>query len=154
MWEVFIYSPSTDRIISDCARPPEKKIWGWPPVRRCAKMAVLRQMEWTHPSTMSPGGVSWAISPTISLSAKTAHMLLMGTGRQSCTKSSRCEMLLPTRAIIISMKRPVPAAHLSFIKKSFTCPWLSRVMTLQSCPPISMTVSHRGPIGSAPLHGR
>ena len=30
MWEVFIYSPSTDRIISDCARPPEKKIWGWP----------------------------------------------------------------------------------------------------------------------------
>ena len=144
IWEVFIYSPSTDRMTSDCARPPEKKISGCPPVRRCAKMAVLWQMEWTHPSTMSPGGVSWAISPTISLSAKTAHMLLMGTGRHPWTNSSICEMSLPTRAIIISMNRPVPAAHLSFIKKSFTCPWLSRVMTLQSCPPISMTVSQPG----------
>ncbi len=56
-----------------------------------------------------------------------------------------------TRLMVISRNRPVPAAHLSFIRKSFTCPpeGSSRI-TLLSCPPMSMTVSQPGQRKSGP----
>ena len=41
---------------------------------------------------------------------------------------------------IISRKRPVPAAHLSFMTKLVTLPSGAMAMTLLSCPPMSMTV--------------
>ena len=43
-------------------------------------------------------------------------------------------------------KRPVPAAHLSFIRKLTTFPSRSKAMTLLSCPPMSRIV--RTPPGS------
>lgn len=39
---------------------------------------------------------------------------------------------------IASKKRPVPAAHLSFIAKFLTVPSVSIAIPLMSCPPISM----------------
>jgi hypothetical protein len=43
------------------------------------------------------------------------------------------------------MPRPVPAAHLSFIRNSFTFPFSSQRMILQSCPPMSSSVRTDGP---------
>ena len=49
-----------------------------------------------------------------------------------------------------SRKRPVPAAHLSFIWKFFIMPF-SISMTFTSCPPMSMTVRTSGNRKVAPL---
>ncbi|STV23802.1 Uncharacterised protein [Klebsiella pneumoniae] len=43
-----------------------------------------------------------------------------------------------------SRKRPVPAAHLSFIRKSLRLPPASSWITLLSWPPISITVRVSG----------
>ncbi len=40
---------------------------------------------------------------------------------------------------ITSRKRPVPAAHLSFIAKFMTRPFSSMTTALLSCPPMSMS---------------
>ena len=43
------------------------------------------------------------------------------------------------------MPRPVPAAHLSFIRNARTLPCSSQWMILQSCPPMSSSVRTDGP---------
>ncbi len=50
-----------------------------------------------------------------------------------------------------SRNLPVPAAHFSFITKSFTRPVSSIDIALLSCPPISMTVRADGRMKFAPL---
>ena len=50
----------------------------------------------------------------------------------------------PSVRAIISRKRPVPAAHLSFMAKDSTLPSPSSRMILLSCPPMSMTVRAPG----------
>jgi hypothetical protein len=50
----------------------------------------------------------------------------------------------PSVREITSRKRPVPAAHLSFIRKSVRLPASSSWITLLSWPPISMTVRSAG----------
>jgi hypothetical protein len=50
----------------------------------------------------------------------------------------------------ISMKRPVPPAHLSFITKSATWPSASTRMPLLSCPPTSRIVETPGTNHCAP----
>ena len=52
---------------------------------------------------------------------------------------------------IMSRKRPVPAAHLSFITKFTTLPRSSMRITLESWPPMSMTVRAWGNRKCAPL---
>ncbi len=58
--------------------------------------------------------------------------------------AERSETSQSKRIAVISKKRPVPAAHLSFITKSFTFPLSVRVMILESCPPISIIVFASG----------
>ena len=74
-----------------------------------------------------------------SLSAKTVHMLeiLVGSPARASAESSSWET--PRRSAMTSRKRPVPAAHLSFMANFATRPERRR-MTLVSWPPTSITV--------------
>ena len=51
---------------------------------------------------------------------------------------------------IISKNWPVPAAQRSFIANFCTLPAASRAIALESCPPMSMIVLHRGSREIAP----
>ncbi len=50
-----------------------------------------------------------------SLSANTVHMLLILVGSPERARSAICCWEMPRRSAMISKKRPVPAAHLSFM---------------------------------------
>ena len=85
------------------------------------------------------------MSETTSDSANTVHMLEMVTSWCHCSpwRDSSSIGICSVRAMA-SRKRPVPAAHLSFITKFCTVPSALRWMTLESCPPMSMTVRASG----------
>ena len=72
-----------------------------------------------------------ARSPTTSDSANTVHMLetAWGSISGSALKSSSVQ---PSITAMFCRKRPVPAAHLSFIRKLTTFPSRSRAMALLS----------------------
>ena len=55
---------------------------------------------------------------------------------------------MPSRFAMISRKRPVPAEHLSFIRKSCTAP-PDTPMTFVSCPPMSITRRSSRPVQKA-----
>jgi len=79
--------------------------------------------------------------------AKTTHVEDIRDGsswtlRDNSPTSSRD---IPSNPENTSMPRPVPAAHLSFIRKLTTLPFSSHFITLQSCPPMSNTVLTLGP---------
>src|ERR1035437_8539025 len=80
--------------------------------------------------------------PTASVLANTTQVLLTGGGSFSTSKdrSPICSKGTDSRSANTSIPRPVPAAHLSFIKKAETLPFSSQRMALQSCPPMSRTV--------------
>ena len=102
-------------------------------------------MAFCTPATTSGNGLPSASSPMISVSAKTTHTLLMIAGFLLWRPSSESfSQFISSRAATISRKRPVPAAQRSFISKSRTRPPSSRLMTLLSCPPISMMVRADG----------
>lgn len=86
-----------------------------------------------------------AISEMTSDSAKTVHMLDM-VSSLSHVRPRRLISAMSSSSVraIISRKRPVPAAHLSFIMKPVTWPVSSRLMILLSCPPMSMIVRTAG----------
>ena len=56
----------------------------------------------------------------------------------------------PVTSAAADRKRPVPAAHLSFIEKSTTEPSGPTLMALVSWPPMSITVRVAGKIEWAP----
>ena len=68
------------------------------------------------------------------------HMELMDTPPPCAASSHSASSRSPRVFAMTSRKRPVPAEHLSFIRKSLTRPFSSR-MILVSCPPMSITVS-------------
>ena len=123
-----------------------------PPVKmtgsstRPPTMAVVRRaMEAWTPAAMASDELPEANRPTISVSAKTAQVLLMGAAPVApATNRPRLGKSTPSLAATSSRKRPVPAAQRSFITKSRTRPaWLSQ-MTLLSWPPMSTMVSASG----------
>ena len=70
-----------------------------------------------------------------------AHVVLNGKIFALCSASGPISDRGTCRAsATISMKRPVPPAHLSFITKSATSPCAPTRMPLLSCPPTSSTV--------------
>ena len=117
---------------------------------RAARPRIRRAMERKTPAAISAGGVPRASRPMISVSANTAHMLEMAAGfpRPAASPSSASSMpRMPERTC---RKRPVPAAHLSFIRKSCTEPSGAVLMTLLSCPPMSSTTPVPGKRWTAP----
>ena len=100
---------------------------------------------------MSAMGVSSATRLTTSLSAKTVHMFEIFTSRFHSRPTRQNSSIESSMArAVASRKRPVPAAHLSFMTKLSTPPASSRWMTLESCPPMSMTVRASGARKCAP----
>ena len=94
---------------------------------------------------MSAMGVSSATSDTTSLSANTVHMLDIFTScRHSRPTRQNSSSGSSMARAVASRKRPVPAAHLSFMTKFTTPPASSRWMTFESWPPMSMMVSASG----------
>ena len=66
--------------------------------------------------------------------------LLMADGRSAFRDiSPKASRSTSNARAITSRNRPVPAAHLSFIAKSFTPPSSVKRIALLSCPPMSMT---------------
>jgi len=93
-----------------------------------------------------------AMSETTSDSAKTVHILeIVRSFFQA--RPVRTIMSISSSRVraIISRKRPVPAAHLSFITKLTTLPSLSMRIILLSCPPISTIVRIVGSRKNAPF---
>ena len=92
-----------------------------------------------------------AMSEMTSDSAKTVHMLEM-VSSFSHVRPRRLISSISSSSVraIISRNRPVPAAHLSFIIKPETWPVSSRLITLLSCPPMSMMVRTAGFSACAP----
>ena len=63
-----------------------------------------------------------------------------GASEDSASSANSPMMLMPSFSACSSRKEPVPAAQASFMAKSTTTP-SSRLMNLESCPPISKMVS-------------
>ena len=77
-------------------------------------------------------------SPMTSLSANTVHIeLTVAASFEARAASPSSSISQPSALAITSRKRPVPAAHLSFISKSSTRPAGPRRITLVSWPPMS-----------------
>ena len=75
----------------------------------------------------------------------------METGdRAAAAWTSSWEMSSFRMLAITSRKRPVPAAHLSFMMKFSIIPLSLREITLASCPPMSMMVRTSGKTQWAP----
>ena len=97
------------------------------------------------PWIISETALFCATSDTTSDSAKTVHMLeitMFSFHSSPMVLISSSES--PSVLAIISRKRPVPAAHLSFIRKFFTAPFSSILIAFISCPPMSITVRTLG----------
>lgn len=77
-------------------------------------------------------------------SANTVHMLVIAWGSIPSVMLSSCSTLAPSVREITSRKRPVPAAHLSFIRKSVRLPASSSWITLLSAADIDDCASLRG----------
>ena len=118
-------------VITTCGSTPTRPAI---PVIRVAMdaMAPAATLAWDTPAER------WEMT---SDSANTVQRLLMGTTSSPCWASWEREAMgqSSTRAIT-SKKRPVPAAHLSFMTKFSTLPSCPRRMTLVSCPPTSTMV--------------
>ena len=85
-------------------------------------------------------------------SANTVQVLLTTTfSVLRASYSPICSTLSSSTRAMLSMKRPVPAAHLSFMKKHWTAPFSSMEMALQSCPPMSRMVRAVGKRKWTPL---
>ena len=85
-------------------------------------------------------------------SANTVHVEEMVATFSDCSsKPDRSDTLQPKIDAITSRKRPVPAAHLSFIAKFSRSPEEEIERTLASWPPMSMTVRTPGKSFEAPL---
>ena len=106
---------------------------------------ALPATAWQTPAAMSGFSSLLAMSEMTSDSAKTEHMLAISRcfllSSAAGPSSSR---LISSERAIISRKRPVPAAHLSFIAKSVTSPVAFTWMALLSWPPMSRMVRTAG----------
>ena len=81
------------------------------------------------------------IREMISDSAKTVQVEEIGSSAEAASaRGPRSATSTPSRAAVCSRKRPVPAAHLSFMAKSTGRPFGPMRMTLPSCPPMSTRV--------------
>ncbi len=129
------------------ATPPDMAKLSAPtsPPTRLTNAAVREAMARFSPATISRVSLPSAISETTSLSANTVHMLLSVRFSRAPRSNSPSSAISTCRArAMASRKRPVPAAHLSFMAKSLTPPRRSRRMALLSCPPISIRMSVSG----------
>ena len=90
---------------------------------------------------MSSRCFPFAAQDSTSDSANTVHVVLIFTGfcARSAVSPSSSRGISSAKAAACR-KRPVPAAHLSFMQKSITSPSGRTRIALVSCPPMSSTV--------------
>ena len=130
--------------------PPVKVTSGSMPTRRIRPMA-RETIDWCTPSRMSSIFLPRAIQERTSDSAKTVQVVVMGTGRSARSAVGPSSSSgISSAADAAPRKRPVPAAHLSFMQKSTTSPVGPTRMALVSCPPMSTTVRVPGNMCAAP----
>ena len=93
------------------------------------------------PLAISVFSLLLAIKEITSDSANTEHILVISMSSVDCKAIVPSSLISTSNVLaIISRKRPVPAAHLSFITKSMTSPLSLNLIPLLSCPPISKIV--------------
>ncbi len=87
-----------------------------------------------------------------SLSANTVHVELMSTRQPDFSSSApNCDKSMSSTLAMTDRKRPVPAAHLSFMRNFNILPCGESFITFASCPPISIMVRASGYILETPL---
>ncbi|SWC22768.1 Uncharacterised protein [Klebsiella pneumoniae] len=86
------------------------------------KLALLRAIALITPARIASGATPAERRLIASDSANTVHILVMACGVTFSVMLSSCSTLVPSVREITSRKRPVPAAHLSFIRKSHRLP--------------------------------
>jgi hypothetical protein len=117
--------------------PPPSFSSSSPRASAATREASARWMPRTIPSSGCPS----ATSPITSLSAKTVQVEETVTGRSArAATAATSSSGTWSRARITSRKRPVPAAHLSFIPKSITSPAGPIRIAFESCPPMSTRI--------------
>src|SRR3989338_4063172 len=91
---------------------------------------------------MSRVGTPWRARASTSDFANTTHVLLIVTRPLPASRERRPTSTSGTWSseAMTSRARPVPAAHLSFMRKLVTRPAASHRIALQSCPPMSRMV--------------
>ena len=105
------------------------------------RLAALAATDAFIPRTRLGMSASLASCDMTSDSANTVQVELM-LMVPSAFASRSLRSATPTSSIlaITSRKRPVPAAHLSFIRKFSSLPLSPMLITLASCPPMSRSV--------------
>ena len=104
------------------------------------------------PAAISSIGLPSPTSEITSDSAKTVHCAEMGITFFALSESlEKSPSDISNERAIASKKRPVPAAHLSFIAKFLTVPSVSIAMPLMSCPPMSMIAFTLGSVICTPI---
>ena len=132
-----------------CAQPPVKQMSPSSETRE-RRFAARCATESSRPRQIEFLSAPLASRPMTSDSAKTVHMLLMGWSSVSSGMLQKSASLQPRWTAMFWRKRPVPAAHLSFMRKSSTLPFSSILMTFESWPPMSSTVVASGARRRAP----
>jgi hypothetical protein len=108
-------------------------------------------IDWCTPSRMSSIFLPLPNHDSTSDSAKTVHVVLILTGLSPFKAVGPSSASGISRALEAApRKRPVPAAHLSFMQKSTISPLLETRMALVSWPPMSTTVRVSGNMWTAP----
>src|SRR5208282_130264 len=107
-------------------------------------------MEAWRPAMIAPRSTPWLIRLITSDSAKTVHIALIRCGSWPSACFARLSTWTPRACPIVERKRPVPAAHLSFMTKSSTWPSAESRIPFASCPPISITNRQPGTRYEAP----
>jgi len=130
--------------------PPVKVISSSMPTRRSSPKE-RRPMERCTPARMSSTALPRASQESTSDSAKTVQVLLILTGRSPASAVGPSSSSARSSACAADWrKRPVPAAHLSFMQKSSTSPPAPTLIALVSWPPMSRTVRVAGNMWAAP----
>ena len=130
--ETFRHSSSPRRTAPFFATPPDMHTISRTPARRASaatRVATLWQMPATRSGRLTPEA-SWLMT---SLSANTVQVEEMDAGCVLCAAQGASSLTSIRRMdAITSRKRPVPAAHLSFITKLAIRPSSVREMIFAS----------------------
>ena len=130
--------------------PPVKVISSSTPTRRTSDMVRVAMALWTPPR-ISSTVFRWARYDMMSDSTNTVQTEVSRTGVFARSDNGPISSSpTPVTSAAAERKRPVPAAHLSFIEKSTTEPSAPTLMALVSWPPMSMTVRVAGNSDWAP----
>ncbi len=132
------------------ATPPVKVTWSVTPTRR-SRPTERAPIDWWTPSRTSSIFLPLPSQESTSDSAKTVQVVLIFTGRSPrMAVAPSWSRGMSSALEAAPRKRPVPAAHLSFMQKSTISPLAATEIALVSWPPMSITVRVAGNMWTAP----